>query len=291
MSLSAREVIELHAAEHPLVRTSRFDSAEEFCLFLMHMRAYEEAAERSRGLRVLDLGCNNGYGTNLIASRAASVVGCDVSQSAVADARRRYPAIDFHHIDGIALPFGDVAFDAVVSFQVIEHIVEAERYLREIRRILKPGGMALLSTPNAAIRLDPGMSPWNRFHVLEYRSHEFRQQLEKVFPRVEVYGLFGAEELYRLEYRRCQDALERHRKSQSPARSRGPGRQRGATVMTRLRRRVASALRRTRRGTGAGTQVRGFDQTLPLRFSTADMHYAAADLDRSLDLLAVCFKE
>ena len=291
MSLSAREMIELQATEHPLVRTGRFDSAEAFCLFLMHMRAYEEAAERSRGLKVLDLGCNTGYGTSLIAGKAASVVGSDVSRSALAEARSAYPAIDFRQFDGVSLPFGDAAFDVVASFQVIEHVVDAERYLREISRVLQPGGVALLTTPNAAIRLDPGMRPWNRFHVLEYRPREFREQLEKVFATTEIFGMFGAEELYLLEYRRCQSALAQHRKSQSPGGASDPGRRFASTFMARLQRRAAKALHRTRPGAGGRSQGQVFDRTLPLRFSTADMHYAATDLDRSLDLLAVCTKQ
>src|SRR5438046_2777514 len=122
----------------------------------MHLRAYEAAAQRAKALRVLDLGCNNGYGTNIIGAVAASVIGCDVSEAALADAYRRFPKIEFRRIDGISLPFPHDQFDMVTSFQVIEHIADTESYLAEIWRVLRPGGIALLTTPNAAIRLDPG---------------------------------------------------------------------------------------------------------------------------------------
>jgi SAM-dependent methyltransferase len=146
MNPSAQEVIELQAGEHPLAFRDRFETIQDYCLHLMHMRAYEEAARRSKGLHVLDLGCNNGYGTNLIGAAAASVIGCDVSESALADARRRFPAIDFRRIDGISLPIADSQFDLVASFQVIEHIADTGPYLAEISRVLRPGGTALLTT-------------------------------------------------------------------------------------------------------------------------------------------------
>jgi SAM-dependent methyltransferase len=283
-------MIELQASEHPLVASDHFESAEEFCLFLMHMRAYEEARQRCRGLRVLDLGCNNGYGTNLIADSAAFVVGCDVSLAAIEDARRRYPGIEFHQVGGVSLPFGDGEFDMVASFQVIEHIVEAAPYLEEIRRVLKPHGTALLTTPNAAIRLDPGMHPWNRFHVREYRSQGLRELLETAFDRVEICGLFAAEELYRLEYSRCHAALKRHRGSQPRAGMARIGR-RLATAINPLLRSLALGRRRGAVGRPAvAGHSREFDRSMLSRFSTRDMYYASGDLDRALDLLAICVK-
>src|SRR5579872_7120077 len=193
------EIIDMQANEHPLEYGDEFMSLEAYCLHLMHRRAYEEAAQIARGLTVLDLGCNNGFGTHHLSSVAASVVGLDVSEAAIADARRRFADCDFRVFAGVNLPFPEAAFDVVVSLQVIEHIADTAVYLGEIKRVLKPSGTAVFTTPNAAIRLDPGMRPWNRFHVREYRAEELRQSLAQVFDSVTVRGLFANEVLYQVE--------------------------------------------------------------------------------------------
>ncbi len=139
---------------------------------LIHRKAYSRAAELARGREVLDLGCNNGAGTALIAQAARRVRGVDVSPRAIASARRKYRSsgIEFHRVDGAAPQFPDRSFDMVTSFQVIEHVLDVAAYLAEVRRVLRPAGIALLTTPNRVIRLDPGMKPWNRFHVTEYTA-------------------------------------------------------------------------------------------------------------------------
>lgn len=287
MSASPRAVIEMQANEHPLEYSDRFESMEEYCLFLMHLRAYEEAAQRSQGLNVLDFGCNNGYGTNLIAGWAASVFGCDVSETALADARRRFPTIEFCRIDGFSLPFADDQFDLITSFQVIEHIADTASYLAEIKRVLRPGGTALLTTPNAAIRLDPGMRPWNRFHVREYRARELHQVLQGAFVRVDIRGLFAAEELYQIEYGRCQKALALHRNPPPRAR-RGLANRFAGVAKAMLPATAVHALRRVRGGSLSGARGRVFDAPLLKRFSTRDLRYASTDLDSALDLMAIC---
>lgn len=99
-----------------------------------------------------------------------------------------------------------------MSFQVIEHIANAGAYLSEIARVLRSDGVALFTTPNAAIRLDPGMKPWNEFHVREYLAEELSALLRATFPGVAVRGLFAADELYRTEFERCQKVLTSMRK-------------------------------------------------------------------------------
>jgi SAM-dependent methyltransferase len=133
----------------------------------------------------------------------------DVSQAAIDTARklRQRDNIEFRPIDGAALPFSDEMFDLVSSFQVIEHVVEVRPYLEEIKRVLKPGGKVLFTTPNRVIRLDPGMRPWNSFHVREYTAAELSAILREVFPQTTVKGLMAPPELYDIEFARCQKAL------------------------------------------------------------------------------------
>jgi SAM-dependent methyltransferase len=291
VSASAVETIGLQAREHPLVFTDTFGSLEEYCLFLMHLRAYEEAARRSDGVSVLDLGCNNGYGTHLLADSASSVIGCDVSESALADARKRYPELDFRQVDGVTLPFANSQFDLVTSFQVIEHVPDTAAYIAEIRRVLKSPGMAIFTTPNAAIRLDPGMPPWNRFHVREYRADELVIPLRNAFDDVRILGLFAADELYQVEYQRCQKALLRNRNPSNPSRPSTLSANMASFAKSILPLSAVNALRRLKRHHPRIERADSpLDARVQSRFSTKDMHYAETDLDSALDLMAICTK-
>jgi len=124
-----RDILRLQAEQHALVPTADFRSLEEYCLYLMHLRAYEEAARYAAGRSVLDLGCNNGYGTKVLSAAARRAVGADVSVRAIDEARRRFAAdgIDFWLFDGLRLPCPDGSFEVVASLQVIEHISDCDR--------------------------------------------------------------------------------------------------------------------------------------------------------------------
>jgi len=201
VSADLLEAIRLQAEEHPLIDDKAPETLSEKCLHLMHLKAYDEACKYASGRDVLDVGCNTGYGTVRLVGSARSVAGVDVSPAAVEAARTRDggESVDFRVIDGLGLPFPDHSFDLLTSFQVVEHVADPLPYLREIKRVLRPGGQVLFTTPNAATRLYPGMVPWNRFHVREYRADELKVALGAVFADVEVLGMFGVPTLYDLE--------------------------------------------------------------------------------------------
>ncbi len=94
-----------------------------------------------RHRRVLEIGCGNGYLSEYVRSLGATVVGCDITPPATA------PDVQFVQADGAALPFGQ-HFDVVMSFDVLEHIPDTDQHLREVRRVLRPGGYYVLQTPN-----------------------------------------------------------------------------------------------------------------------------------------------
>lgn len=288
MTTPSRETLDRQAHEHPLEFIDRFESIEDYCLHLMHRRSYEEAAALSRQKDVLDFGCNNGFGTNVLSQSAKSVIGVDVSPSALADARIRFPGQDFRLVDGVSLPFDSAAFDVVVSFQVIEHIADLGPYLAEIVRVLKPGGQAVFTTPNAEIRLDPGMKPWNRFHVHEYSADELRTSLSSAFADVVVRGLFAKEELYQVEYQRCQRALNLARNPKPPVAQsrvrRGIVRSLKAILPTSM----IDLLRRMINGRSADIESATLPASILQRFSTADVFYHESDIGRALDLMAIC---
>jgi SAM-dependent methyltransferase len=159
-----------------------------------HETRYAFAAARASGLTVLDAACGNGYGTTTIA-RAGSqrATGVDVSLDALIDGRLVHDAPAMHALaaSATALPFPEHSFDLFVSFETIEHIDDDASYVREARRVLRPGGTFLCSTPNRLV-LNPGRSladrPFNPFHVREYAPDELLRVLTTRFPAIELYG-------------------------------------------------------------------------------------------------------
>lgn len=293
------KVIRLQADHHFSVVTEEFQTLEDYCLALIHQRAYDEASQYVPNRHVLDLGCNNGYGTiSLATSGAALVVGVDVSRKMLKEALARpgHPRAKFLPVDGIRLPFPGEAFDVVTSFQVIEHIADYQTYLSEIRRVLRPGGVAMFSTPNAQLRLDPGMTPWNMFHVREFHHHELRDLLAQWFGRVEVLGLFAVDELYAVESKRLSDLREKARRDQRRRLPRAW--QVRAYVIDLVKKTLpeatAARLGQFVRGREA-RRIRGLTPASAVKpvsafpsFTAADMFYSAEGVDRALDLLAVC---
>lgn len=182
-------------------------TAEDRLIYHLHVQTYLFAEDYTRGKRVLDFGCGSGYGTALIARSALHAIGVDVAADAVAfaDAHHRSANLAFQCVvaDG-ALPFPDAAFDTVLSFQVFEHVEDEQRYLREVARVLAPGGTLLLVTPDRSSRLLPLQQPWNRWHLREYSERSLRQQLDTVFDDIRILKMGGDAATIGIELRRCQ---------------------------------------------------------------------------------------
>src|SRR6266404_2512009 len=148
---------------HPIVQTGSFHTVESYVLYLLHRKAYDQAAEIADGKSLLDWGCNDGYGIEVMRSHVAQIAGLDSAEMSISAAHRRLP--DLHSsvrlYDGHRLPFLPGTFDVVTSFQVIEHIGDLKTYLSHILEALKPSGIAIFTTPNKNLRLNPGDKPWN----------------------------------------------------------------------------------------------------------------------------------
>ena len=170
---------------------TRQDTAEDVVMGLYHRYSYLVAARALHpGDAVLDVGFGEGYGATML---DADYTGVELDDDLVEHARALYPG-RFETYDGATLPNGP--FDLVVSFQVIEHVRDVDPWLAEIARV---GRRAMFATPNRIHRLREGQRPWNRYHVREYTAQELRQQLEKHFPHVEVYGVCAPEEVEAVE--------------------------------------------------------------------------------------------
>src|SRR5262245_34144927 len=107
--------IRFQAEHHPLAYSGEFESLEQYNLHLMHQKAYTDASKLAIGKSVLDVGCNNGWGTSIVGTRASQVIGIDVSEVSVADAQSRFRGTEFRVYDGAKIPFEDASFDMVIS--------------------------------------------------------------------------------------------------------------------------------------------------------------------------------
>jgi SAM-dependent methyltransferase len=167
---------------------------EENYWFQRHLVAYRFLLAYAAGRRVLDLGCGEGYGTDLLASAAREAVGVDLAPEAIYHARRTYrrPNLRFLYRDIYDLGLEDESFDLVCSLQVVEHLHHPDRFMEEARRVLQPGGLCVITTPNRLL-ISPGRdTPINPFHIREYDHLEFQAFMRRYYPRTEVKGVFHA---------------------------------------------------------------------------------------------------
>jgi 2-polyprenyl-3-methyl-5-hydroxy-6-metoxy-1,4-benzoquinol methylase len=231
------------------------DVPEENYWYRRHLVVYEWIAARLGGMRVVDMACGEGYGSDLLASRgAASVVGVDANPEAHEHARLRYVRPNLRFERDLVESFSEPA-DAVVFLQTIEHVQDPGAILEHFKSMLDPGGEAYVSTPNVLTLAPEGAersgNPW---HVREYRAGEFAQLCRAHFPSVELFGLFHARKL------RLHELALRHA--------------RWDDVHARL-----------------GITRRFYDRFTPA-ISARDFALrprdGGADLDRALDFLAIC---
>lgn len=168
----------MHTAE----RVSARDASDNY-VFQRSILAYHEAASIVSG-DVLEIGTGMGYGIEVVAPAAARFITVDKSVPVLPT-----PLPDNAEFRRMSVPpidFPDVSFDCVISFQVIEHIRRDEEFVREVSRVLRKGGVFVVSTPNAPMSLT--RNPW---HVREYTATQLTRLLRGSFSEVECRGVFG----------------------------------------------------------------------------------------------------
>ncbi len=282
--LSHDDMLKLQVEHHDFVTIESFRSEKQYVLHLMHQKPYEIAAELARNKRALDFGCNIGYGSAILNRESQSVTGVDVSPQAIAAAKERYgdAGIRFQLIDGRSSALEGESFDVISSFQVIEHIVDVNSYMRQLRRLLTADGLVVLTTPNAVLRIYPGMRPWNRFHVREYTAAELETLLKQSFQYVKIYGLFADEPLYSIERDRVTRRKERGRIKHEKEKK----------FAYRLIRKLKPLekillLDKLKAGRKSRRKQSVVDPVFIEQYSTSNFRYLADDLDNALDLLAI----
>ena len=111
----------------------------------------------------LEIGCATGETCNTASKAGARVTGCDLSSDAIQIAQCRYPHIEFHAAPADQLPFSDESFDTVLAFELIEHLSSPSAFVREVHRVLRPGGVLALTTPNVECGRRVGWHQWTGF--------------------------------------------------------------------------------------------------------------------------------
>lgn len=162
---------------------------EENYWFRRHEAAYLALAPHCTGATVLEAGCGEGYGADLLAGMAERVLALDYDRLTAEHVRRAYPRVEVVRGNLATLPLADGSVDVVANLQVIEHLWDQHEFLTECRRALRPGGRLLVTTPNR-ITFSPGRdTPLNPFHTRELAPSELDSLLQGA--GFEVHSLEG----------------------------------------------------------------------------------------------------
>jgi 2-polyprenyl-3-methyl-5-hydroxy-6-metoxy-1,4-benzoquinol methylase len=167
-------------------------------------KAYVVAKEYVNG-DVLEVGCGEGRGVELLLQQSRSFTAVDKIESLIQALTMKFPQGKFMSMN--IPPLGglkDNAYDYVVSFQVIEHIDDDKLFLKELHRVLRPGGTALLTTPNRKMSLT--RNPW---HIREYLPHELESLASTIFSSVQMKGITGNEKVMQY-YMENKKSVERY---------------------------------------------------------------------------------
>jgi 2-polyprenyl-3-methyl-5-hydroxy-6-metoxy-1,4-benzoquinol methylase len=167
------------------------------------LKAYFVAKPYIHG-SLLEVGCGEGRGVELLAPIADSYYALDKIQSVIEELSKQYPQSIFRKAN--VPPFKDIednSFDVIVSFQVIEHIQDDRLFLEEIFRVLKPGGTALITTPN--IKKSLSRNPW---HIREYTGEQLKSLAAEIFDKVEMRGITGNDKIWEY-YQRNKRSVEK----------------------------------------------------------------------------------
>lgn len=146
-----------------------------------HLHRYALACEFVKGKNVLDLASGEGYGSNILSKVANRVTGVDISEEAIVHANKKYgkPNLIYKHGSASKIPLENASVEVVTSFETLEHTTEQEEFLKEIKRVLVPGGLLLMSTPDTVPYKK--REPVNPFHLKELTTQEFQELIQKYF--------------------------------------------------------------------------------------------------------------
>jgi len=154
-----------------------------------HLHRYLSAAELAKDKVVLDIASGEGYGSDLLSRHAAEVIGVDIAVDAVEHANLKYqrPNLTFRVGECAAIPCPDNSIDLIVSFETLEHHDKHDETFREFKRVLRPGGKLLISSPDRKYYSDLREYK-NEFHVKELYEEEFRELMGRYFRNIRYFS-------------------------------------------------------------------------------------------------------
>ncbi|MDA9274895.1 MAG: class I SAM-dependent methyltransferase [Crocinitomicaceae bacterium] len=168
-------------------RVSGSDVSDNY-VFQRSLLAYVEAAKLISG-KVLEIGTGSGYGIEIISPVADEFVTVDKFETSALEKIKGHDNVKFIQMSIPPLVgLEDNSFDFAISFQVIEHIKKDHDFIKEIHRVLKPGGKFIVTTPNKTMSIS--RNPW---HIREYKIEELTSMLGKYYSSVDSKGVFGNE--------------------------------------------------------------------------------------------------
>lgn len=164
------------------------EEGEVSFVFSRHNFAYRYARNFVRDKTVIDIGCGTGYGSNILSEQAKFVYGIDYHPGTILYCKEHYNAsnIRFYQRDATKLEFKQ-QFDVAVCFQIIEHIDNISDFIERIKRLVKPGGKILISTPN--VKETKKGQRKNPYHLNEMTFAQFNNLLQKHFSTCELLGV------------------------------------------------------------------------------------------------------
>lgn len=155
-----------------------------------HLVRYQLAQSLASGKRVLDVATGSGYGAKMLAGAGAtSVKAVDISQETILKAKKNYNHKNLEFICDSAESLTTIpnsSIDLVVSFETIEHLTNYQVYLENLKRVLAPNGLVLISTPNKEI-----FKQKNPFHIKEFTHNEFEIILKQYFNQVRILNQYN----------------------------------------------------------------------------------------------------
>lgn len=170
----------------PIERLSLTSSTSSDILVNEHLLRYNLVKQFVDNKIVLDIACGSGYGSNLLAKGAKRVIGVDVDDIVISQAKESYEAnnLEFLVSSGLDLKLDNKSIDIVVSLETVEHFTASEqiRFIKELKRVLKPNGLLLMSTPNS--EASKHKNPW---HKKELTELEFSSLLKSEFTDLEIF--------------------------------------------------------------------------------------------------------
>lgn len=181
MSLSSRQQQELNDQSWNWAIAS---GREELGNLEMNMEFLTQTGLLSAGMAAVELGCGTGTLCEMLYQKGIPISGCDVSQVAIDHGRKKYPHLNLSVVNAEQLPWENASFDAVLSFDVLEHLFDPDKHLSEVRRVLKSGGFYLFQTPNKLVNaiyetMKTRSFKWRRYHPSLHSAGQLKQRLLK----------------------------------------------------------------------------------------------------------------